>query len=255
MFLKSIFINKYLFYGDTTVYDRWQWISKRLPRNRDKWKLLDVGCGSGAYTLKAASKGYQSRGLSWSEEDMIKATKRAKLSRYENCKFDVFDVRNLIEYQYEEFDVIINSENIEHLIDDLSLFKAMYSKLKKGGYLLLTTPNYFYRPISDEDIGPFPLPNKLGSHVRRGYTKTMLEELCSESGFKVQEISSCSGFLSQKITFLIRFLNEIVGFRFSWLITLPLRILPIIFDPIIKKLLNFEELSICLLAYKPRFSE
>lgn len=252
MNLKFFNINKFLFFGDTLVFDRWNWISKRLPKTFDNLKLLDVGCGSGALTLKAASKGYYCRGLSWSKKDMEKCNNRAKLCDLKNCMFDVFDARDLSEYEFGEFDVIINTENIEHIIDDLKLFKAIYAKLKKGGYLLLTTPNFFYKAITNSDNGNFKLIED-GRHVRRGYTKVMLQELCQRSGFKVQEISSCSGYLSQKITYILRKFSNILGLRITWLITLPLRVLPMYFDPLIKATTNFEDYSICLVAYKPRF--
>ena len=44
-------------------------------------------------------------------------------------------------------------ENIKHLIDDLSLFKAMFYKLKNGGPLLLTKTNFYYKSINDSDNG------------------------------------------------------------------------------------------------------
>ena len=250
--LKSLFLNKYLLYGDTLLLDRWKWVEKRLPKTNDNLKLLDVGCGSGAITLKAACLGYSCFGFSWDNKYMKKATERAKKYRLENCKFKVFDARKLDEYNENDFDVIINTENIEHIIDDLSLFKAFYHKLKKGGFLLLTTPNYYYKAMSECGNGPFKLIED-GNHVRRGYTKTMFEELCELSGFKLQEISSCSGFLSQKIFVIFDFLRKLFGLKISWLLTLPLRILPIVFDPFIKKITNYEDASICLVAYKPRF--
>ena len=128
----------------------------------------------------------------------------------------------------------------------------MFSKLKRGGFLLLTTPNYYYKSITNSDNGPFSKEED-GWHVRRGYSKEMLRELCIKSAFKIEEISYCSGFLSQKVTFLLRIMNHILGFKMSWLITLPLRILPIIFDNIISKIIKYENYSICLVAYKPRF--
>ena len=128
----------------------------------------------------------------------------------------------------------------------------MFSKLKKGGFLLLTTPNFYYKSITDSDNGPFSKVED-GWHVRRGYSKEMLRELCAKSGFKIEDISYCSGFFSQKVTFLLRIMNGIIGVRMSWLITLPLRILPIIFDNILSKILKCENYSICIVAYKPRF--
>lgn len=252
MFLNSLFLNKFLFAGDTLVYDRWKWIESKLPKTNENWKLLDVGCGSGAITLKASSLGYDSTGLTWDKKDAQKCSQRAKRFALKNCKFDVFDARNLKEYPHEEFDVILNTENIEHLIDDLSLFIAMFSKLKKGGILLLTTPNFFYNPITDSDNGPFSKVED-GWHVRRGYSREMIKELCNKAGFKMEEISYCSGFLSQKVTFLIRTLSDIFGRRMAWFITFPLRIFPILFDNIFTKITKYKNYSICLVAYKPRF--
>ena len=252
MSLKFIFINKYLFYGDPLLFDRGKWVEERLPKTKDNWKLLDVGCGSGAITIKTASLGYFSYGITWSESERLKAIKRAKSFGLKNCKFDNFDARKLDKYDENEFDVILNTENIEHIIDDLKLFKDSYSKLKKGGFLLLTTPNFYYKPISESCKGPYRLIED-GGHVRRGYTREMLKELCLLSGFIPQEISSCSGFFSQKVCSLFRVLNRTFGLKISWLMILPLRILPIIFDPLIKKITNYQDASICLVAYKPRF--
>lgn len=252
MVLNSFFINKFLFFGDTLVYDRWRWIESKLPKTNDDLRLLDIGCGSGAFTLKASSLGYNSTGLTWDEKHAKKSSLRAERFGLKNCKFEIFDARRLKEYSYSDFDVILNTENIEHIIDDLSLFNAMFSKLKKGGFLLLTTPNFYYKSITDSDNGPFRKVED-GWHVRRGYSKEMLRELCINSGFKIEEISYCSGFLSQKVTFLLRIMNDILGFKMSWLITFPLRILPIIFDKILTKILKWKNYSICLVAYKPRF--
>ena len=252
MILNSFLINQFLFLGDTLVYDRWKWIASKLPKTNENWTLLDVGCGSGAFTLKASSLGYTSRGLTWDKISAKKCSTRAKRFSVKNCKFDIFDARNLNDYIHDEFDVIINTENIEHIIDDLSLFHAMFAKLKRGGFLLLTTPNFYYKSITDSDNGPFRKVED-GWHVRRGYSREMLKELCIKSGFKIEDISYCSGFFSQKVTLLIRMFNEIFGVRISWLITFPLRILPILFDNIISKISNYENYSICLVAYKPRF--
>ena len=252
MILNSFFINKFLFFGDTLVYDRWRWIASKLPKTNEDLKLLDIGCGTGAFTLKSAYLGYNSTGLTWDRKSVKKCSQRAKEFALKNCKFEVFDARRLQEYSYSGFDVILNTENIEYIIDDLSLFNAMFSKLKKGGFLLLTTPNFYYKSITDRDNGPFSKVED-GWHVRRGYSKEMLRELCNKSGFKVEEFSYCSGFFSQKVTFLLRILNKFVGVKMSWLITLPLRIFPIIFDNILSKIIKYENYLICLVAYKPRF--
>ena len=46
-----------------------------------------------------------------------KCSKGAERFATKNCKFEVFDKR-LEEYSYSDFDFILNTENIEHIIDD-----------------------------------------------------------------------------------------------------------------------------------------
>ena len=79
----------------------------------------------------------------------------------------------------------------------------------------------------------------------------MLEELCEHSGLKVERISYCSGYASQKVAAVMRRLSAI-NVLLAWSLTLPLRALPPLLDPIITVLLGWPYLSICLEAYKPR---
>mgnify|MGYP001236674592 CR=1 FL=1 len=247
--------------GDTLILDRWLWISKRLPITKEKLKLLDIGCGGGAFTIKSAKKGYSATGLTWDRSSINKSFKRLKNIKFTGkCNFEIFDARNLDKYIHNNFDIILNCENIEHIIDDKKLMKDISEKLAPGGFLMLTAPNYFYLAISEEDNGPFNgqlhsdsdhLLTEGGGHVRRGYTKSMLVELCNSCGLSVEEISSCSGFFSQKITYFLRILCKKFG-PSVLIFTLPFRILPLIFDGFIREIFGFPDYSICLLAYKPR---
>jgi SAM-dependent methyltransferase len=243
-----------LIHGDTLVLDRWLWLCTRLPRTNEQLMLLDVGCGSGAFTIGAALRGYRAYGLSWDTANQHKAIARAERLGCSSCRFEVFDVRDLSQYPVDDFDVIINCENIEHILDDKKLMIDMANKLAPGGILLLTTPYYFYKAITNSDNGPF-CKEETGWHVRRGYTKAMLLELCEHSGLKVEEISYCSGYLSQKFTGLIRRFNALMGAPVAWVFTLPLRMLPPLFDPILRALTAPPDYSICLVAQKPRFSK
>jgi 2-polyprenyl-3-methyl-5-hydroxy-6-metoxy-1,4-benzoquinol methylase len=240
-----------LIHGDLLVLDRWRYLRKRLPVTLNGEKLIDVGCGTGAFTIGAARRGYQAVGLSWDERNQKVAQERAKLCGVPGTQFPIHDVRNL-DQRYEfarKFNVAICCENIEHVLDDRHLMESMARCLRPGGILLLTTPNFFYRAISSSDNGPFSRTED-GGHVRRGYTKAMLCELCADAGLVVEEITHCSGFFSQRITALWRVLG---GGVLGWVMTLPLRILPIIFDQLIAKTTGWPDFSICIMAYKPRF--
>ena len=240
-----------LIHGDTLVMDRWLWLRSRLPRTRNNERLLDVGCGTGAFSIGAALRGYRVLGLSWDERNQSVASQRAVLCRASSALFEIFDVRRLSRRTdlVDSFDVVICLETIEHIVEDLKLMRSLANCVKPGGRLLLTTPYELYRPI-DGDIGPFSVAED-GGHVRRGYSRAMLEELCDHVGLKVEAISYCSGYVSQKVTAGMRRLSTIHTLL-GWAVILPLRILPPLLDPLIALLFRWPYYSVCLQAYRPR---
>lgn len=244
-----------LIHGDPLVLDRWNWLKKNLPVTRNGETFLDIGCGSGAFTIGAALRGYKALGLSWDVRNQTVAAERAAICHTPSCDFEVQDVRRLNERQdlLQKYDVVINFENIEHLINDRKLIIDISECMKPGGFLVLTSPNYFYKHISPGDLGPFPLVED-GSHMRRGYTPKMLEELCLEAGLVVEKIDYCSGFFSQALARIQVSLGR-VSSKLAWLFILPLRPLPILFDRLIHGIFKYPYFTICMLAYKPRFKK
>jgi 2-polyprenyl-3-methyl-5-hydroxy-6-metoxy-1,4-benzoquinol methylase len=244
-----------LIHGDTLVLDRWLWLRERLPATNNGEKLIDIGCGSGAFTIGTALRGYDSLGLSWDERNQSVAKIRAKICKANTAKFEVLDVRELDSSKllYSQYDIAICLENIEHIIKDQKLLMDISCCLKPGGRLLLTTPNLLYRPMASEDKYPFSVIED-GGHVRRGYSKSMLEELCVNANLMIENISYCSGFTSQKITALQRKL-ALIHPLLSYTITFPLRLIPPLFDSFIAKFFKWPYYSICLEAYKPRYKK
>jgi SAM-dependent methyltransferase len=241
-----------LIHGDLLVLDRWRWLKKHLPKTRNGESLVDIGCGTGAFTIGAALRGYKSVGLSWDARNQTVARERAKICKVE-VEFPIRDVRalGLFDELKNRFDMAICFENIEHILDDRKLVRDIAACLKPGGQLLLTTPNYYYQAVAADGLGPFSRVED-GGHVRRGYTAAMLKELCVLEGLVVDEISYCSGFFSQKATAILYVVRPTI---LAWALVLPLRILPILFDGLIAKMTVWPPYSICMVAYKPRFSD
>ncbi|MBF0289931.1 MAG: methyltransferase domain-containing protein [SAR324 cluster bacterium] len=241
-----------LIHGDPLVLDRWLWLRKRLPKTVNGEKLLDIGCGTGAFSIGAALRGYQSLGLSWDARNQQVANERAKLCQAHSALFEVQDVRNLGSRTdlFNQFEVAICCENIEHIIDDQKLIVDIAKCLMPGGRLLLTTPFYYYRAITPGDNGPFSKVED-GGHVRRGYTEAMLQELCESAGLILEKTTFCSGFTSQKLCFFLRYFGRLHPI-FAWGLTLPFRLLPPIIDKVVSGLLQWPYFSICIEVYKPR---
>jgi len=241
-----------LIHGDTAVLDRWLWLRSRLPQTTNGEKLIDVGCGTGAFSIGAALRGYEALGLSWSERNQEVAKYRARLCHAHSATFEVLDVRQLDDRRdlIGKYDVAICCETIEHIIDDQKLIVDIAGCLKPGGRLLLTTPYFHYRPITSGDNGPFETVEN-GGHVRRGYSKAALAELCGLGNLVVEEISFCTGLVSQKCIYVQRTasrLHPLVG----WAVVAPLRIVPPLLDPVLARVGLQPYYSICMEAYKPR---
>ena len=249
-----------LTHGDPMTLDRWLWICRHLPRTRNEERVLEVGCGSGAFTIGAARRGYQSLGLSWDAPTVEKARERAAACGVGGkAEFVIGDARELDQRSelVGQFETVICCEVIEHILDDLRLMKALYACVKPGGRLLMTAPNRDYRAITPGDDGPHP-KEETGWHVRRGYSPAMFRELCAQSGFAGEDLSFCSGALSQKLTWVWRRLSQI-DVRAAWVAVLPFRPLPPLLEPLLDRPGGVLErwrpgFSTCLVAYRPRFA-
>jgi len=240
-----------LIHWDPMVLDRWLWLRSRMHGVPAPSRVLDVGCGGGAFTIGLARMGHQVLGLSFDAASQQRAAERAILSAAPSASFRVCDVRRLNEQNdlAGQHDVVVCFECIEHILDDGKLMRDIAACVKPGGRLLLTAPNEDYIPITESDAGPFH-EVETGWHVRKGYREARLRELCAQAGLKPVEIGYCSGFLSQKITYLLRMLARIHSFL-GLAVIFPLRMLPPFFDPGISRLSNWPGYSICLEAQKP----
>lgn len=241
-----------LVHHDTAVWDRWRWLSARLPKiSQGSKAVLDVGCGSGAFTIGLALRGYDAVGLTWDPRDRAVAERRAELCGAETVRFELQDARSLdqrVDLQ-GQFDAVICCEVIEHILNDAKLVQDMARCLKPGGVILLTTPFARANPISAEDLGPLSSVED-GGHVRRGYVREDLEQLFTQAGLAVSEVSYCTGLLSQKITMLMRSIgrvNPIVG----WALIAPLRILPPLLDGALSQLTGYPNYCIAVAAIAP----
>jgi ubiquinone/menaquinone biosynthesis C-methylase UbiE len=99
------------------------------------YRFLDVGCGSGWYVKKMETK--NKYGLDISKKILLDAKKYDK-----NAKF-VYGNAEKLPFKEETFDLVLSSEVIEHLDNYNEGISEVYRVLKKGGYAVFTTPNFF----------------------------------------------------------------------------------------------------------------
>lgn len=104
-------------------------------------RVLDVGCGSGMVTRKIAEKvGCRVIGLDVSQSCIQHANQHSP-SLGEASGYVLGSVEEL-PFQKGSFDVIIFSHVIEHIHSPTDVLHTLSRALKKGGSLIITTPNY-----------------------------------------------------------------------------------------------------------------
>lgn len=215
--------------GDPLVFDRWKWLSKKLKTG--PVKTLDAGCGSGCFSLYAASQGNRVTGVDFGGPNVHTARTRAKILELNQIEFREHNLKKLGELASEIglFDQVLSFEVIEHIQDDNHLMADMSSLLKPGGQLILTTPFRDYKRMWGDKLSE----QEDGGHVRWGYTHAEMRALMEKNGLEVVTEEYISGMVSQKLCNVMRRSNQLHS-HFGWGVTFPFRVFQAIDDPMTK---------------------
>jgi len=154
-------------------------IVESLPVGR----LLDIGCSTGDWALHWQDKGWQSSGVDIDREHAQLARSRGIDAKYCDLNHDQ------LPFEKQSFDLIFAGEVIEHLIDTDGFISELYRCLRRGGHVLITTPNL----ASFENrlrilLGLYPVwvnYNLSGSGHVRAYTPRVLRKQLREHGFEI----------------------------------------------------------------------
>jgi len=102
-------------------------------------RVLDIGCGTGNFSLKLAKRGYRVVGIDVSEEMLAIAEKRAAADGMD-IKFIVMDAHHL-DFDDESFDCVFSMAVFEFLEDSEKVLEEMFRVTKSGGTVIMGTIN------------------------------------------------------------------------------------------------------------------
>lgn len=151
---------------NSPMAERWrEEISAYLPKGRSL-KILDVGCGSGFFSILLSKMGHEVIGTDLTPE-MVEASIQLAGEEQASCKFLQMDAENL-EFADETFDVVI-SRNLTWTLPDVEqAYSEWIRVLKKGGVLLNFDANYGADDTTDtSNLPQNHAHNMLGDEMMR----------------------------------------------------------------------------------------
>jgi methionine biosynthesis protein MetW len=193
-------------YNDSKLTSIYQ-VLNMLPK---KGKVLDIGCFNGFLLERIVES------TSCEVYGVDAATEAIKICRKKGFEVIEADVEKLIPFEDNFFDAVTGLEVIEHLADTDNFLIEVKRVLKKDGFLILTTPNFFSlarRVMTMTGINPyleasFTYPPHMAGHLRF-YTHDLLEKYLEYSGFKVLVSTSDVINFSKEGKYFSKFLAKI----------------------------------------------
>lgn len=156
-------------------------------------KILDIGCAGGPLLTDLVADGFtKTYGLDFSEKAVLLCAKRGLKN------VDQMDA-HYPNFEPNFFDIIIASDSLEHLQNDLIALENWNKILKKGGKLIVFVPAYQFL-WSSHDV--------INQHFRR-YTKKNLVNKIESFSFEVIQ-KGYWNFAMFFPTFIIRLLERLL---------------------------------------------
>ena len=126
---------------------RWMAELKKYLPEKKNLRILDVGCGTGFFTILLAKEGHQVTGIDLTP-DMITHAKELAEEEKADCQFAVMDAENP-DFPDEEFDVIVSRNLTWTLPDAEHAYQEWFRVLKPGGVMINLDANYGAADFAD----------------------------------------------------------------------------------------------------------
>jgi SAM-dependent methyltransferase len=151
-------------------------------------RVLDLGCGEGAFCAELAASGAEPVGADVAEAALGRARRR-----HPGVRFELVPAHGPLPFADAAFDVVWASEVIEHVADTARWLSEVRRVLRPRGRLLATTPYHGRVKNVALALGRFESHfDPTGQHLRF-YTRRSLRDLLEQFGFEEIGIATAVG--------------------------------------------------------------
>jgi SAM-dependent methyltransferase len=190
---RSVILRKLLYKLLGLMFLR-EWYVKRELRNllqgtNTRPKIFDAGCGFGQYTYYCATRFPHTSvyAVDVKPEQIEDCTHFFRNSHIGNAQFAVEDLTQPL--HADEFDLAISVDVMEHIPDDIGVFRNLYRGLRHGGKLLVNTPS----DLGGSDAHGPEDESFIEEHARNGYGVEEIRTKLTSVGFSVDKIKFTYG--------------------------------------------------------------
>ncbi len=152
--------------------------------------VLDAGCGPGQYSYYLAKKfNVKVTGVDVIAAEVDRCNLFAQRQNMWNSRFIVADLssENVQQITDEKYDLIISVDVMEHIKDDLAVFKNFAAVLRPNGRVIISTPSA--GSTHEEEKHSF-----VDEHFRPGYSPEDISAKLSKANLHVDKIAFTYGF-------------------------------------------------------------
>lgn len=155
-------------------------LRKWMKQATDQKNILDAGTGFGQYTYYIASRkpSWPILAVDVNDKQVGEGNKLFRKMGYENVVFKVADLTKF--QQPDSFDLVVCVDVMEHILEDVDVFKNYYASLRNGGMVLISTPS----DQGGSDVQEDSDESFIGEHVRDGYNINEIQEKLKSAGFQ-----------------------------------------------------------------------
>ena len=143
-------------------------------------KILDAGAGFGQHSfyLSKFNSNWKILAVDVKQEQVDDCNKFFKqIGKGEKVKFEMADLTKFV--QEDTYDLTLSVDVMEHILEDVLVFKNIHASLKPGGMLLISTPS----DQGGSDVHGDGETSFIEEHVRDGYNIKAIEEKLLSAGF------------------------------------------------------------------------
>ncbi len=202
-------------------------LRRQLGKRNKPFTVYDAGSGFGQYAYYIAKQypPVDIYGIDLKEEQVADCNQFFHTLGLTQCSFAVEDLTKI--QHSEKFDFILSVDVMEHIPDDVGVFRNLFRALKSNGVLFINTPSN----LGGSDAHSDDEESFIGEHARNGYGVEEIQGKLESVGFKVKSIRYTYGhwgacYWKLGIKFPMQMLNVskifFVVIPFYYLITLPL---------------------------------